>query len=283
MTDRASPSWTARGAAVMRAAHRLDDEPRIFDDPYALGLTGLEDEAHLRAVLEAQAMPDFARMRMFFAVRSRYTEDCLRAAGQRGVTQYVILGAGLDSFAYRAGDLLDSIRVYEVDRPADQEWKRERLAAMGVPIPRGLVYAPADFERDSLNVILSKAGVDLQLPIFFSWLGVTQYLREEAVFETLAQVALSAPGSEIVFEFTVTDDSLDEADRRLVEDYARRAEGFGEPWLSRFDPEVIENELLRLGFSDVKMTSLEEAMNLYCSDRREPPLLDPWRLAHARR
>ena len=102
----------------MRAAHRLDDEPIILDDPYALRLAGLDDEAHLRSILEAQAMPDFARMRMFFAVRSRYTEDCLRNAVQRGVTQYVILGAGLDSFAYRAGDLLDAIRVYEVDRPA---------------------------------------------------------------------------------------------------------------------------------------------------------------------
>ena len=221
---------------MMRAAHLLlDGEPKVFSDPFALRLSGFRDEADLTAGLEkfvstlaadagaecAQATFEYLRAGM--TLRSRYAEDELRGAVERGVAQYVILGAGLDSFAYRRTDLASRLRVFEVDLPSTQRWKRERLRALRMSEPDGLVVVPLDFERQRLVEGLRAAGYHVEQPAFFSWLGMTQYLTTSAVFETLKEIASLAPGSEVVFTYHVPEDSLEGGDRRVRRVLSARA------------------------------------------------------------
>ena len=169
--EEAQPSSTALGAAMFRAAHQLlDDPPKIFDDTFALRLCGCENETALRVQLDQVAAeiarktsPDFAQialrhLRASVIVRSRYVEDELDRAIKLGVSQYVILGAGLDSFAYRRSDVAKVLRVFEVDHPATQAWKRERLHDLGVASPDNLGFVPIDFEKQSLIERLQKSG-----------------------------------------------------------------------------------------------------------------------------
>ena len=206
------PSTTAIASAMVRAAHLLwDDEPKIFEDPLALKLCGAQSESGLRAQfdrIEAQfapiAGPGYTTMMRRFSVpivvmRSRYLEDEVDHAVERGVSQYAILGAGLDSFAYRRTDLANSLRVFEVDHPATQAWKRARLQQIRITLPSNLVLVPVDFEKQSLIERLQKNDYHVDQPGLFSWLGVTPYLTLEAIFGTLRSVAAFAPGTEIMF------------------------------------------------------------------------------------
>jgi methyltransferase (TIGR00027 family) len=187
---------------MMRTAHLLlDADPKISRDELALGLSGVENEAALLIRLEtietevarrstpevAQAMTRYARAGT--VMRQRYTEDELGKAIERGVGQYVILGAGLDSFAYRRPDLTGILGVFEVDHPTTQQWKQARLQELHIPLPRNLTFIPLDFEQQTLAEGLRAGGHRPELPTFVSWLGVTQYLTEEAVFNTLQYVA----------------------------------------------------------------------------------------------
>ena len=129
-------------------------------------------------------------------MRSRYTEDELSKALARGIKQYVILGAGLDSFAYRRRDLADVLRVFEVDHPATQQWKRVRLQELGIELPPNLTFIPINFEQQTVTAALQAGGYWPEEPAFFSWLGVIGYLTEEATFKTLREVVAAAPGSE---------------------------------------------------------------------------------------
>ena len=197
------PSRTAVNTAVWRAMHTLfDEEPKILVDRFARDLAGHASDEALVAAHDAHPLARIPWLRTNFAVRSRYAEDELSEAVARCVRQYVILGAGLDSFAYRRPDLMRTLRVYEVDHPASQAWKRARVAELGLDVPAGLRYAPVDFERETLPEGLRAAGVDPGAPVFFSWLGVTQYLTREAVLRTLRDVAgFAAAGGTLVFEF----------------------------------------------------------------------------------
>ncbi len=220
-------SLTAIGSAMMRAAHLLmDDAPKILRDELAIGLCGFESEMAFRAALEAyraevaqRFTPDFARfelssLRAIMAVRNRYAEDELKTALQHGVTQYVLLGAGLDSFAYRRRDLSDVLRVFETDHPATQQWKRARLRELNVTLPDNLTFVPIDFEKQTLREALRAGGYRMEEPAFFSWLGVTQYLTQDATLGTLQEIALLAPGSEIVFEYSVPEEQLNGEERQ---------------------------------------------------------------------
>jgi methyltransferase (TIGR00027 family) len=236
------PSATAMIAAMIRAAHLLwDDPPKIFQDPLALGLSGVESASALQATLKAmqaeqarRSTPAFAQVlsRYNYAgvlVRQRYAEDELATAVERGVEQYVILGAGLDSFAYRRPDLATILRVFEVDHPATQQWKRARLQELSVHLPSNLTFIPLDFEQHTLADGLPAGGHRPELPTFFSWLGVTQYLTAEAVFTTLRYVASLAPGSEIVFQYFLPE-SLFETRTDVCWRCGRRG---GPQWASR--------------------------------------------------
>jgi methyltransferase (TIGR00027 family) len=265
------PSQTAVTIAVHRAAHYLlDDEPKILADPFARDLAGFASDEELRKALDAFALRDFARMRTVFTLRSRYAEDELGMAVERGLSQYIILGAGLDSFAFRRPDLMRALHVYEVDHPASQAWKRAKVAELGIDVPPTLHYVAIDFEHATLTEGLTAGGVKRDAPVFFSWLGVTQYLRRDTVLRTLREIAsATAPGSELVFQFIVTATTLSKADADLVTTLAARAGALGEPWLSFFEPGDLEAHLRQIGFEQIFHFGPEQATERYLLGRAD--------------
>jgi methyltransferase (TIGR00027 family) len=242
------PSRTALGAGMHRAVHQTLEGGAIFSDPFALQI--LDDEA--RANLPAMASdPAHRPMRLFIAARSRFSEDTMAACVTRGVRQVVILGAGLDTFALR--NPYAGVTVYEVDYPATQAWKRDRLAQMGLALPSSLTFVPIDFERQSLGEALAASGFRADEPTFFQWLGVTVYLTREAIVSTL-DYAAGIAGSEIVFEYGEPFENFPPAMRANLTALAEAAAARGEPWISLFNPPDMA-ALLRArqfaGFEDI--------------------------------
>jgi methyltransferase (TIGR00027 family) len=230
------PSRTAQATAAARAAHlTVDREPWIFEDTLAFALLDESAAGLLAEHREPAAPPALASMRVAMTARSRYTEACLAAAVDRGMDQYVVLGAGLDSFAYRSS-LVDRLRVYEVDRPATQAWKRERLAAARIPVPARVDLVAVDLATESLEERLVGSGFDPARPAFLSWLGVTQYLTPEAIGATLDVIAGFAAGTELVMEYLVPAELRDRAGQELADYFMPRAAASAEPWLTFLSP-----------------------------------------------
>ncbi|HEY7623242.1 MAG TPA: class I SAM-dependent methyltransferase [Solirubrobacteraceae bacterium] len=237
--DAGQPSRTALATAAARAAHLIVDQPPwIFEDGVAALLLGELAEEHLAPHRDAGSGHVLGSMRVAMTARSRYTEACLADACDRGVDQYVLLGAGLDSFACRS-PLTRRLRVFEVDHPATQAWKRERLAAAGIPLPDEARLVAVDFRTDSLRDRLAEAGFDHSQPAFVSWLGVTQYLPGEAIAATLDVIARLCPGTELAMEYLVPAELRDEPGTALADFYIPRAAGLGEPWLSFLTPDEV--------------------------------------------
>lgn len=230
MMEAGRPSRTALGAAMHRAVHQTLDGGAIFTDPYALKI--LDDEA--RAALAAFASDITQRsMRLFIAARSRFSEEVMAGCIARGCRQVVILGAGLDTFALR--NPYQDVTVYEIDYPATQAWKRERLSEAGIALPASLTFAPVDFERQRLADGLAAAGFRADRPAYFQWLGVVPYLTREAIVATLDFVA-AIGGAEVVFDYAEPFESFRPAMRANLMAVAARAASRGEPWLSLFNP-----------------------------------------------
>jgi methyltransferase (TIGR00027 family) len=265
------PSQTAIACALLRAAHDLlDDAPKILADPFARDFIGLASDEELRKALDAFAPRDFRRMRTLFALRSRYAEDQLSIAVERGILQYVILGAGLDSFAFRRPDLMRALHVYEVDHPASQSWKRARLAELGVAVPPTLHYVPIDLEHTILSSRLAGGGFNRDAQAFFSWLGVTQYLDRDSVLNTLREIAsVTASGSELVVQYIVPPATLSQEEGELVAALADRSASMGEPWLSFFEPKDLEIHLKRIGFGEIEHFGVEQATERYLVGRKD--------------
>ncbi|OGO18620.1 MAG: hypothetical protein A2Z15_02260 [Chloroflexi bacterium RBG_16_50_11] len=274
------PSKTAVFAAMTRAAHLfLDGEPKILRDDFALKFCGMKDELALKSALNAfyrdmgqksspVAANNFSQSyRAFAVVRHRYTEDELTKALERGVSQYVILGAGLDSFAYRRRDLENKLRVFEVDHPAMQQWKKTRLKELNISPPRNLTFVPVDFEKQKMTDELCAYGYRKDVSAFFSMLGVAPYLTEEAVFQTLREVASMAPESEIIFEYVLLDSLLNDEDRKVVAGGKER--GREELWLSQFAPILLMQQLKKIGFTEARDFGPEEASKLYFTGRTD--------------
>lgn len=267
--DEGQPSATAQGTAMQRAVHQILDYPRVLDDPLALRIIGAESEAVLRSNLERYRTQRSLAVRAFVVMRSRYAEDALAQAVQRGVRQYVVLGAGLDTFACR-NPYSDRLKVLEVDHPSTQVWKRRRLEEAGIEIPGSLTFAPVNFERQTLAGGLERAGFRTGEPAFVSWLGVVVYLTKTAVMQTLQFVASStAPGSVIVFDFLLPSSSLSERQKRSREASAKRVAALGEPWLSFFEPPWLAAELEEMGFAHVEVFGPEQANRRYFEDRTD--------------
>jgi len=276
------PSVTAITAAMVRAAHlAFDAAPKIFSDPLAFGLSGIENEVALQATLE-EMLAEITRLssaafahtlsshnRAFTVMRSRYTEDTLGSALERGITQYVILGAGLDSFAYRQPPQTKRLHIFEVDHPATQSWKRARLRELQLDPPGNLTFVPVDFERQTLAEELRAGGHRSAVPTFVSWLGVTMYLTEEAIFETLRYVASFAPSSEIVFQYVLSDALLNEESRSLTAMLKAATAARGEPFVSAFDPPALAAQIQALGFQQVENFGPEEANARYFAGRTD--------------
>jgi len=261
------PSATALEAAIHRAAHQLLDAPKILDDPLALRIIGADALSVLRANLCRFQKSDF--LRAFIVLRSRYAEDELARAIQRGVRQYVILGAGLDTFGYRNPYSGSRLRVFEVDHPATQSWKRVRLREAEIAIPDSLTFAPVDFEQQTLADGLNRAGFRAEESAFFSMLGVVVYLTKTAVMETFKFVASLPAGSEIVFDYGILPSMLSESQRSARESRASRVAAIGEPWITYFDPVSLAHDLRGIGFKQVENFGPEEAKDRYFKDRTD--------------
>ncbi|MFI1198798.1 class I SAM-dependent methyltransferase [Streptomyces sp. NPDC020883] len=243
------PSLTARSAAAHRAAHQVIEGGRVFTDPLAIRLLG---ESAADIAREARAHPERRLMRLFIAARSRFAEDALDAAVAAGVRQLVVLGAGLDTYAYRNPHSAVGLTVFEVDHPSTQAWKRERLAAAGIDPPSSLTFVPVDFARRTLTAGLRVAGFDPHRPSFFSWLGVVPYLTRENVFATLRSVAELPGGAEIVFDYGDPPSALPPDQRAAHDARAARVAALGEPWLTYFEADQLAADLRDSGFTTVE-------------------------------
>ncbi len=242
-------SRTALGAAGRRAAHQVVDGGRLFADPLALRILGKDADA---AVAEARANPALRGLRFYVALRSRFAEDAARRAIARGARQIVVLGAGLDTFAYRV-EPVEGLRVTEVDHPATQAEKRRRLAAAGIAAPSHVVYAGCDFEAESLAGALAASGFDAGQPSFFLWLGVVPYLTEPAIFATLGYIGSLPGGGEVVFDYANPAAAIvDESWRRGHDIVAARAAAAGEPLRTFFVTAALRQKLHELGFRRIE-------------------------------
>ena len=255
------PSRTALAAATHRAAHQLLEGGRVFADPLAVRILARDPQS---VADEARAHPERRRMRFFIAARTRFAEDALAAAVAAGVGQVVILGAGLDTLAYRA-PFRDRVRLFEVDHPATQAWKRAHLARTGIAEPRTLTYAPIDFEHQTLAASLRDAGFDARAPAFFTWLGVVPYLTEAAVWSTLRFVAELPGGAEIAFDYGEPPDAMPHDLRAARAARAEAVASLGEPWIATFEPAALHEGLRRLGLTNVDDLTPRDLVARYVS------------------
>ena len=270
-------SRTALLVAAIRASHLRWNHPPIFTDDYALQMTTpfwrlVATNRLLNRLIVHRLLRVFRPIHTENILRIRYAEDRLQEAVAAGAAQYVILGAGLDTFSLRQGELAERLRIYEVDHPASQAMKRQRLIAINGSVPANLVLVPVDFETDRLDEQLTGAGFDTGTPAFFSWLGTTYYLTREAIRDTLERItAVAATGSRIVLDYKYP--------RRLVPEqwllFADKVDQFvakrGEPMLSTFAPEELTAELERDGFTELDTVTPEEQARRYLQGRTDMP------------
>lgn len=263
----AAPSRTAMFAAVSRGLFRMEATPPwVLDDALALVLVGpVWQELHdqLNPLFPGQVARE---SRAAVCARSRYAEDRLAAGA---FTQYVILGAGLDSFAWRRPDLLRSVRVFEVDHPASQAWKLERVGDLALPLSDSQVFVPVDFEAGPLRDALRAAGFDWGQPALFSWTGVAPYLTAQAIESTLCTTAGAAPGSEVVFSYRAEESVLDGVGREFIRIYAPLAASVGEPLQPGWPVIEIERLISRCGLKVVDHPARADLEQRYFADRTD--------------
>ncbi len=260
-------SLTALLTAYARAYHATYDAPKIFDDFLAARWYTKEERAYLEHNLAASlqfldperaaACPDEATALAWYMrlqggpitlSRSRYTEDSLETAVRQGMRQYVILGAGLDSFAFRRPDMLKQLCVFEIDHPATQAFKRQRLAELGWEIPEQLYFVPVDFAQENLAEAFKRSAYDRRAMSFFSWLGVTYYLTRDVVFATLRAITeVAAADSTIMFDYFDTDAFVPERAATRMQRMQAIVRQAGEPIQTGFDPSRLASDLAALG------------------------------------
>ncbi|MGC2170109.1 MAG: SAM-dependent methyltransferase [Candidatus Sulfotelmatobacter sp.] len=248
------PSRTALIPARQRAAHQVLDHGSILYDTFAMKILREDEKDVLRF---ANEHPLASIGRLFTTARSRIAEDALSGAIERGIRQVVILGAGHDTFALRSPHCARQIRIYEVDQPATQEWKHQRLAEAQIALPPWLVLVPVDFERDDLGETLVAAGFQQNSPAFFTWLGVVPYLTQKAIVSTLDYMA-SIQNSEVVFDYMEPPQAFSEEIRELVKQRTEQLEKMDERWASRFEPADVAAILRSHGFCDIEDINFQE-------------------------
>lgn len=283
-------SRTAELVAVSRARHLLrHNPPYIFHDPYAFQFLSKRwqrilgyrlIDAFVSGIVLRRLMPITTQP----LTRARFTEDCLLAAIEDGVGQYVILGSGYDTFALRHPGL--DVTIFEIDLASTIALKRERAGAAGLALPDSLRLIPIDFEKDDLADRLTAHGFDPEKRSFFNWLGVTYYLSREAIQDTLNQVAgITCPGSEIVFDYLAETNSIPEDERSLAQGMKNYVGKLGEPMITSFDPATVETDFYTVGRWDVvRNDSPADQQQRYVAGRGDVYALPPlfWCL-HLRR
>ena len=257
------PSYMAFRAATLRAVHQLiDEEPKILNDPIVLRLLDASTLDYIHLNPNKFRTPSMRALRSHIVLRSRYTEDRLAEAVDNGVQQYLMLGAGLDTFPYRQPHWARVLHIFELDHSASQRSKREGLALAGVEVPSNVELVACDFETTSLSDCLRKSSFDFGKPAFLSWLGVTMYLSTDAIDVVFRFVSSLPKSSEIVFTFA-SPASL------ISEKIAVSAAAHGEPWRTRFKPNDLALKLHGLGFSTVSFLSTSEAETRYFQGRHD--------------
>jgi methyltransferase (TIGR00027 family) len=261
-------SRTADRVAERRAAHQVRDRPLVLDDPIALRVIRPEVAHELRTnppAREATKLGPY--LRAFFVMRSRFAEDALAAAVADGVRQYIVLGAGFDTFAYR--NPFPELRVFEVDHPDTQAIKRQRLAHGAIEIPASLTFVPIDFTTTKLDDALRGAGFDETKPAFFSWLGVVPYLERPAIDATFRFIASLPAKTALAFDYAVPPESLSWTSRLIVNEMAKRVAALGEPWKTFFDPATLIADLRRAGFTSAEDFGAEALNRRYFAGRTD--------------
>jgi len=256
-------SQTALRVAIRRAAHQAVEVPRVLEDPISARLIGPEFARDMERAQHKVAR-DF---RCYIASRARFAEEHLARAVARGVEQFVVLGAGLDTFAYRNPH--PELKVFEVDFPATQQWKQGLLRRAGVEVPKNLRFVAVDFEAHPLDEELQRAGFDLARPAFFSWLGVVPYLTLEGFRATLEIVGRSAAGSGLCLDYALPPERLTPARQKIFGGLMKRLEKAGEPLRLFFTEEEIAAEMEQAGFGEIELTGTEELNRLYFADRED--------------
>ena len=261
----AEPDNTAVRTALWRALHvQLDKKPHV-----------LEDEIGLKLIAPAkdwQERPDMKytkRLRASVVARSRFIEDLIIEQSKQGICQYVILGAGLDTFAQRRPDIAPRLQIYEIDQPGTLAWKQQRLVELGLGIPRYLHFVPVNFETSSWWEKLLKAGFDTDKPAVVACVGVTLYLTNEAIKATLNQIATLAPGSKLAMTFYLPIELLDEEDKPMQLIADKGAREAGTPFVSFFTPGEILSLANKTGFQDAKTISTKDMERLYFANRQD--------------
>ena len=264
-------SMMARAVAMARGMHLvLDDEPKILEDTLGQALAAMPDDEPGGINDPMWTNRDRVGIRIVPVWRGRVTEDCLQACVRQGVKQYVMLGAGLDSFAYRRPVSLEHVSVFEIDHPASQEWKRHKLEELGVKVPENVHFVPVDFETENLVEKLKQSTFDPALPTFFSWLGVIPYLTKQATQETLQALLATVSGyCEIALDFFVPVETLSGIDRALIESIMQAAEDLGEPMLAFYAPDELEATLKAVGFDTVAHMSPVDGQKQFLDNRTD--------------
>ncbi|PKM78135.1 MAG: SAM-dependent methyltransferase [Firmicutes bacterium HGW-Firmicutes-15] len=283
-------SQTALKTACYRAYHAGCDNPKIFDDFLAYDFVGEMEFASFRSQMLtgfktaapelAASFPDEAAILAFMmqamappaltVSRARYAEDTLMESLKYGVQQYVILGAGMDTFAFRRPELMENLQVFEVDHPATQEFNRLRLNQLGWECPSQLHFVPIDFTKESVATVLKRSMYNPNSLSFFNWLGVTYYLPRDVVFATLQTIAeASPPGSRIVFDFLDSDLLIPEKAAPRAQQILLLGEQIGEPIKAVFDPAALTNDLAGAGFRLVENLSPPEIQEHYFNGRSD--------------
>jgi len=275
----ARASRTAQRVAIRRAAHQLLDKPTVFDDPLAVSIVGAQATSELRKKISTDENRFARGLRAIMAARSRYAEDQLAEAVARGVRQYVVLGAGLDTFAYRNCFRDQGLHVFEVDHPATQAWKRERLLSAQIAEPSELSFVPVNFEQQSLGQELHKSGFRSDEPAFFSWLGVVFYLTHDAFTSAIEFIRSLPAGTGLVLDYAVEPSSLKFMERLVFEAVKRSVAAAGEPFRLFFEPRKIRAQLKDAGFKDIEDLGREEINAKYFA-RRADGLQVPANLYH---
>jgi len=278
------PSDTALQVAASRAAHlRFDPAPHLLEDVHAADLLGPDAIAKVDGY--GQNGPWILQEnRLFMPLRARYVEDRLREGHARGIRQFVILGAGLDSFVFRQPTDLSDLRVFEIDHPSMQAWKRARLRALGWTLPDNARYVPCDFERSRVSEVLAKTDFDPNEPAIVSWMGVVYYLEKptvEATFRDLSSIL--SPESEVVFDVMRPWDELPERYEEIRSVLAQYLSGAGEPHINRYRREEIIHTVQESGFPDVLVEERQELERRYLAPlETDIPLSHRFRLVVAR-
>ena len=269
-------SRTAETVAACRAWHLVHEDPIVFRDPFAIQLM----PRTMRMIIKSRFLKRLIAGRKKYAYmcplraeilgRACFAEEQLEKAIKVGINQYVVLGAGLDSFALRRGDLTSSLKVYELDHPVSQSAKRSRLANLNIDLPKNLEFVPIDFERESVADALTRSSCSNEQPAFFSWLGVIPYLTHEAIFDTLRLIAAYAKsGSEIVFDYHISKELIDPVDVPIRDWVERSVARRGEPQITTLDPNTLEHAVHDLGFELIEHLSPAEQKKRYFAGRKD--------------